>query len=160
MWRLTCGHCPVCQRIKADKRRPAGLLQPLPVPETAFESIAMDFVMDLPKCNGYDAVWTITDRLTKLVHFIPVRKDIGSKELADLFMEKVFCSHGMPRSIVSDRDGRFLNPLWKQFTDGLGTKLLMSPQPSTPAQMGSQNAIIRRWSRCCVVMWMHGSAIG
>jgi hypothetical protein len=141
--------CPVCQRIKADRRRPAGLLQPLPVPDAAFESIAMDFVMDLPKCSGFDAVWTITDRLTKLVHFIPVRKDIGARELADLFMEKVFCMHGMPHSIVSDRDGRFLNPLWKQFTDGLGTKLLMSTafHPCTDGQSERSNQTMEQLLR-------------
>jgi transposase InsO family protein len=133
--------CPVCQRIKADRRKPAGLLQPLPVPEVAFESIAMDFVTDLPVCKGFDAVWTVTDRLTKLVHFIPVTKSIGSQELADLFMQHIFRQHGMPRSIVSDRDGRFLNPWWQQFVSGLGTKAQMSTafHPCTDGQSERTN---------------------
>lgn len=141
--------CPVCQRIKADRRKPAGLLQPLAVPSCAWESIAMDFVMDLPKCQGFDAVWTVTDRLTKQVHFIPVRKSIGSDALADLLVREVFRLHGMPSSIVSDRDGRFLNPWWKEFTAGLGTKLKMSTSfhPWTDGQSERSNQTMEQLLR-------------
>lgn len=141
--------CPVCQRMKADRRKPAGLLQPLPVPEVAFESIAMDFVTDLPVCKGFDAVWTVTDRLTKLVHFIPVTKKIGSQELAELFMLHVFRQYGMPRSIVSDRDGRFLNPWWKEFVAGLGTKAKMSTafHPCTDGQSERTNQTMEQLLR-------------
>lgn len=141
--------CPVCQRIKADRRKPAGLLQPLPVPEVAWESVAMDFVTDLPKCHGFDAVWTITDRLTKQVHFVPVRKALGTQELADLFVKEVFRLHGMPRSIVSDRDGRFLNPWWKQFVEGLGVKLKISTafHPCTDGQSERSNQTMEQLLR-------------
>jgi hypothetical protein len=141
--------CPVCQRVKADKRKPAGLLQPLPVPEVAWESIAMDFVTELPECGGCDAVWTVTDRLTKQVHMIPVRKKVGSMELADLFAREVYRLHGMPSSIVSDRDGRFLNPWWKEFMSGLGTKLKLSTafHPATDGQSERSNQTMEQLLR-------------
>ncbi len=118
--------CPVCQRIKADKQTPAGLLQPLPIPEQPWDDIAMDFITDLPVCEGFDAVWTITDRLTKATHFVPCCKRTSSKELSVLFLSHVYRLHGIPKSIVSDRDGRFLNPFWKDFMGRLGTSLKFS----------------------------------
>ena len=141
--------CPVCQRIKADKRRAAGKLQPLPVPEQAWESVAMDFVTDLPVCDGYDAVWTVTDRLTKMVHFIPVRKDMNSEQLAALFIKEIYRLHGMPRSIVSDRDGRFTHQFWKSYMAGLGTSLSMSTafHPCTDGQSERSNQTMEQLLR-------------
>ncbi|MCO5567022.1 hypothetical protein L7F22_020705 [Adiantum nelumboides] len=69
--------CLVCQKVKYDRHKPAGLLQPLPVPDQPWESIAMDFSMDLPRTQtGNDAIWTIVDRFSKQAHFVPVRKTI------------------------------------------------------------------------------------
>jgi hypothetical protein len=64
--------CPVCQRMKASQQLPAGLLQPLHVSTVSWAEITMDFITDLPPCDGYDAIWTITDRFTKMAHFVPI----------------------------------------------------------------------------------------
>jgi hypothetical protein len=66
--------CDVCQRVKAEHQRPAGLLHPLKIPEWKWEEIGMDFIMGLPRTSaGYDSIWVIVDRLTKVAHFIPVK---------------------------------------------------------------------------------------
>ena len=80
-------HCDICQRIKAEHQKPAGLLQPLPIPVWKWDEIGMDFV----------------DRLTKAAHFIPVRTNYGGEKLAKLYVENIVKLHGVPSRIVSDR---------------------------------------------------------
>jgi hypothetical protein len=76
--------CDVCQRVKAKYQRPAGLLQPLKVPEWKWEEIGMDFIVGLPRTrDGYDSIWVIVDRLTKVAHFIPVKTTYTGVKLAD-----------------------------------------------------------------------------
>jgi hypothetical protein len=66
--------CDVCQRAKAEHQRPAGLLHPLKIPEWKWEEIGMDFITRLPRTpRGYDSIWVIVERLTKVAHFIPVK---------------------------------------------------------------------------------------
>src|SRR5664279_565062 len=65
--------CDVCNRVKAEHQKPAGLLQPLPVPDWKWNEIGMDFITGLPRTkSGYDSIWVIVDRLTEVAHFIPV----------------------------------------------------------------------------------------
>jgi hypothetical protein len=79
--------CDVCQRVKAEHQRPAGLLQPLKVPEWKCEEIGMDFIMALPRTrDGYDSIWVIVDRLTKVAHFIPVKTTYTRARLAELYI--------------------------------------------------------------------------
>jgi hypothetical protein len=79
--------CDVCQRVKAEHQRPAGLLQPLKVPEWKWEEISMDFIVGLPRTrDGYDSIWVIVDRLTKVAHFIPVMTTNSGAQLAELYM--------------------------------------------------------------------------
>ncbi|MCO5560503.1 hypothetical protein L7F22_014118 [Adiantum nelumboides] len=97
--------CLVCQKVKFDRQKAPGLLQPLPIPDKPWESIAMEFIFDLPRTpTGNDGIWTIICRLSKQAHFVPVRKKIKSEHMVKLFMHNIFKYHGMPRSIVSDRD--------------------------------------------------------
>jgi hypothetical protein len=87
--------CDVCQRVKAEHQRPAGLLQPLKVPEWKWEEISMDFIVGLPRTrDGYDSIWVIVDRLTKVAHFIPVKITYSGAQLADLYMSRIVCLHG------------------------------------------------------------------
>ncbi|KAB2595534.1 S ribonuclease [Pyrus ussuriensis x Pyrus communis] len=100
--------CAVCQHVKAERKKSFGLLQPLPIPEWKWENITMDFVYKLPRThNGFDGIWVIVDRLTKSAHFIPVREKYSLGRLAELFISKIVKYHGVPVSIVSDRDPRF-----------------------------------------------------
>ena len=75
--------CLICQQVKAEHQRPAWLLQSLPIPQWKWEIITMDFVVGLPRCqNGYDAIWVIVDRLTKLAHFLPMKNSDSVEKLA------------------------------------------------------------------------------
>ena len=106
--------CLVCQKVKFDRQKAPGLLQPLPIPDKPWESIAMDFVFDLPRTQtGNDGIWTIICRFSKQAHFIPVRKKIKPDQMARLFMCNIFKYHGMPQSIVSDRDPRMTSLFWR-----------------------------------------------
>ena len=96
--------CDVCQRVKAELQRPAGLLQPLKVPEWKWKEIGMDFIVGLPRTkDGYDSIWVIVDRLTKVAHFIPVKTTCTGAQLAELYISRIVCLHGVPKKIVSDR---------------------------------------------------------
>ena len=96
--------CDVCQRVKAEHQRPAGLLQPLKVPEWKWDEIGMDFITELPRSNrGHDSIWVIVDCLTKVAHFIPVKTTHTGAQLADLYISRIVSLHGVPKKIVSDR---------------------------------------------------------
>ena len=124
---LWVNRCLTCQRVKAEHQRPSGLLQPLEIPEWKWEHITMDFVVGLPLTKGkYDAIWVIVDRLTKSAHFIPINERYSMEKLANLYMKEIVSRHGVPVSIVSDRDPRFNSRFWKSFQECLGTKLNMS----------------------------------
>jgi hypothetical protein len=90
--------CDSCQRIKAEHQRPAGLLQPLQIPQWKWDEIGMDFIVGLPRTRtGYDSIWVVVDRLTKAVHFIPVKTTYNSVVLAELYMARIVCLHGVPK---------------------------------------------------------------
>ena len=129
--------CIICQQVKAERKKPFGLMQPLPIPQWKWDDITMDFVYKLPRTqNGYDGVWVIVDRLTKSAHFIPVREKFSLDRLAELFVSKIVKYHGVPASIVSDRDPRFTSKFWTAFQEALGTRLLYSTayHPQTDGQ--------------------------
>nr|GEU69664.1 putative reverse transcriptase domain-containing protein [Tanacetum cinerariifolium] len=91
-----------------------------------YEKITMDFVTKLPKtANGYDTIWVIVDRLTKSAHFLPMRKTDPIEKLMKLYMKEVVTRHGVPVSIISDRDSRFTSLFWKALHKDLGTRLDM-----------------------------------
>jgi hypothetical protein len=96
--------CDTYQRVKTEHQRPTGLLQPLKVLEWMWEEIAMNFIVRLPRTqSGYDSIWAIMDRLTKVAHFIPVKTTYYGLQLAELYMSRIVCLHGVPKKIVSDR---------------------------------------------------------
>ena len=119
--------CDVCQRVKAEHQKPAGLLQPMPIPEWKWEKLGMDFITGLPRTKtGYDSIWVVVDRLTKVAHFIPVKTTYTSAKLAKIYMTRIVCLHGVPRSIVSDRGTQFTSKFWNQLHETLGTRLEFS----------------------------------
>jgi hypothetical protein len=100
--------CDNCQRVTTERQRPAGLLQPLKVPEWKWEEISMDFIVGLSKTqSGYDSIWVIIDHLSKVVHFIPVKTTYKGSKLARLYIARIVCLHGVPKKIVSDRGTQF-----------------------------------------------------
>jgi hypothetical protein len=129
--------CDSCQRVKSANRAPAGLLQPLPVPERPWQSISMDFITCLPVTpRGHDTILVVVDRLTKLSHFLPMRETTDAAGVAALLREQVFRLHGLPENIVSDRDTRFTSEFFKALCAALGVGQHMSTayHPETDGQ--------------------------
>ena len=119
--------CGICQKVKAEHKRPAGLLKPLEIPEWKWKNIAMDFVVGLPRSpRGKDAIWVVIDRLTKVAHFIPMKQTSSAADLVPLYIKEVVRLHGVPKSIVSDRDSKFVSKFWQSLHNAMGTKLDMS----------------------------------
>jgi hypothetical protein len=143
--------CGVCQQVKAEHKRPAGLLQPLEIPKWKWEHITMDFVVGLPRSpRGKDAIWVVVDRLTKSAHFIPMKTTNSSQELVPLYLKEVVRLHGMPKSIVSDRDSKFISKFWQSLHDAMGTKLSLSVafHPQTDGQSERNHSDFRRYASC------------
>nr|GEZ82906.1 retrotransposon protein, putative, Ty3-gypsy subclass [Tanacetum cinerariifolium] len=129
--------CLTCSKIKAEHQKPSGLLQQPEIPEWKWEKITMDLVTKFPRSSGgYDAIWVIVDRLTKSAHFLPIREDYKTKKLSRTYINEIVARHGVPVSIISDRDGRFTSHLWQALQEVLGTKLHMSTayHPETDGQ--------------------------
>jgi hypothetical protein len=137
--------CDQCQRNKPVQKKQAGLLQPLPVPAQRWEDISMDFIVNLPKTpRGFDAILVIVDRLSKAAHFIPTTTKVTAPETANLFIREIFRLHGLPRSIVCDRDPRFTSMFWKALFKKLGVRILHSTayHPQTDGQTERVNRIL------------------
>ncbi|RVX04475.1 Transposon Ty3-G Gag-Pol polyprotein [Vitis vinifera] len=116
--------CLVCQQVKAEHQRPAGSLQPLAIPEWKWEHITMDFVIGLPRTlGGNNAIWVIVDRSTKSAHFLPMKVNFSLDRLASLYVKEIVRMHGVPVSIVSNKDPRFTSRFWHSLQKALGTKL-------------------------------------
>ena len=119
--------CLVCQRVKAERQLTKGVLQILPVPEWKWDNVSMYFVMGLPRTSkGNNAIWVIVDRLMKTSHFIPIREDYSLDQLDKVYIREVVRLHGVPTSIVSDRDPRFTSKFWKGLQKALDTQLNFS----------------------------------
>ena len=134
--------CDSCQRIKASQQVPGGLLQPLPIPTRPWEQVSMDFIVQLPKTKaGFDAIVVFVDTFSKMTHFAPTMTTATAPDTARLFFDHVFRLHGLPTSIVSDRDAKFTSKFWKTLFQTLGTKLAMSTafHPQTDGQTERAN---------------------
>ncbi|GKC97657.1 putative reverse transcriptase domain-containing protein [Tanacetum coccineum] len=102
------GKCLTCSRVKAECQKPSGQLVQPEIPMWKWERITIDFITKLPKTsNGHDTIWVIVDRLTKSAHFIPTRETDSMKTLTRLYIKEIFSRHGVPISIISDRDSHF-----------------------------------------------------
>ena len=88
--------CLVCQRMKSDNRKKAGEMQPIPLPEGAWQQITTDLVTDLPESGGKTAIAVFVDRLTKMTHMVPCTKEVTASQYTRLFVDNVFRLHGMP----------------------------------------------------------------
>ena len=91
---------------------PTGLLQPLPIPEHKWESISMDFITGFPRAQGKDCIFVVVDRLTKFAHFFSIATNFSAPQVVELFFREVFRLHGLPKTIVSDRDNQFMSTFW------------------------------------------------
>ena len=119
--------CVTCSKVKAQHQKTYGSLEPLHVPMGKWEDITMDFVTKLPRTkNGQDMIWVVVDRLTKSAHFIEANEKWSMDKLANAYVKEVVRLHGVPLTIVSDRDSRFTSRFWKSLQEEMGTKLCLS----------------------------------
>nr|GFA98018.1 putative reverse transcriptase domain-containing protein [Tanacetum cinerariifolium] len=146
--------CLTYAKVKAKHPRPSGLLVQPKIPEWKWDNITMDFVTKLPKTSqGYDTIWVIVDRLTKSAIFTPIRETDSMDKLAKIYLKEVVTRHGIPVSIISDRDPRFTSNFWRSFQNALGTRLDMSTayHPETEGQSERTVQTLEDMLRACAI---------
>ncbi|GJT65393.1 retrotransposon protein, putative, ty3-gypsy subclass [Tanacetum coccineum] len=146
--------CLTCAKVKIEYQKPSGLLVQPEIPQWKWENITMDFVTKLPRtAAGQDTIWVIVDRLTKSAHFLPMREDDTLEKLTRQYLKEVVSKHGVPVSIISDRDGKFTSHFWKSLYKALGTQLDMSTayHPETDGQSERTIQTLEDMLRACVL---------
>src|SRR5512137_2124486 len=115
----------------------------------------MDFITGLPRTSsGHDSIWVVVDRLTKVAHFIPVHTTYTGKRLAELYLARIMCLHGVPRKIVSDRGSQFTSKFWQKLQEEMGTRLKFSTayHPQTDGQTERVNQILEDMLRLALLI--------
>ena len=145
-------NCLSCQSLWCSHHSTFGVLWPFPAPDTLWEDMLMDLLVELPECEGFDAIWVVVDRLSKMGHFIPRHMTIDALGLAELCLKEVVRLHGLPLTIVSDREPQFGSTFWQQICNRLGIDRRMSTayHPQTAGQMEQLNASIEQYHRVIV----------
>ncbi|GKE50466.1 putative reverse transcriptase domain-containing protein [Tanacetum coccineum] len=146
--------CLTCAKVKAEHQKPSGLLPQPKIPVWKWERITMDFVSGLPRMpSGYDTSWVIVDRLTKLAHFLPMKKTDSMEKLTRLYLKEIVCRHGVPVLIFSDRDSHFTSRFWRSLQEALGANLDMSTtyHPQTDGQSERTIQTLEDMLRVCVI---------
>ncbi|KAD4889198.1 hypothetical protein E3N88_21271 [Mikania micrantha] len=146
--------CLTFSKVKVEYQKPSGLLQQPEIPVWKWEQISMDFITKLPKTtSGCDTIWVIVDRLTKSAHFLPIKETDKLEKLTRIYLKEVVSRHGVPISIISDRDSRFTAHFWKSLHKALGTRLNMSTayHPQTDGQSERTIQTLEDMLRACVI---------
>ncbi|GJU16621.1 ty3-gypsy retrotransposon protein [Tanacetum coccineum] len=115
--------CVVCQQTKYSTEAPGGYLQPLPTPSAVWEDVTMDFITGLPAFRGITVILVVVDRLTKYAHFGALPTSFNASKVVEVFLDIVVKHHGIPKTIISDRDPIFVSSFWKQLFHFSGTQL-------------------------------------
>ena len=142
--------CDICQQNKSENIHPAGLLQPLPIPTKVWTDISLDFIEGLPNSESYSVIMVVVDRLSKYAHFIPISHPYTASKIAQVFLANIFKLHGLPNSIVTDRDPTFTSTFWKELFKLQGTTLKFSSayHPQTDGQTEIVNKMVEQYLRC------------
>jgi len=142
--------CTVCQQAKYNTQPPTGLLQPLPISSHIWQDISMDFITGLPLAHGCSVILVVVDRLSKFAHFNPLPADFTASKVAEAFLKNMINVHGIPQSIVSDRDKVFTSKFWEQCCGKQGIMLARSSayHPETDDQTEVLNRCLEMYLRC------------
>eukprot|EP00253_Pinus_taeda_P032776 PITA_32776 len=146
--------CLECQQVKAENQHPAGLLQPLPIPEWKWETITMDFITGFPKSKkNNDSIMVVVDKLSKSSNFIPVQSTYRAAQIANVFMQNISKLHRLPKTIISNCDVKFTSVFWRTLFEGLGTQLNFSTayHPQTDGQTERVNQVVEDMLRSYVM---------
>ena len=145
-------NCHPCRQSKASRQSLFGILKPNPVPDAPWQDLSMDFVVGLPENRGYDTIWVVVDRITKLLHMVPCKSTCSSQDLADLFRHNVWKHHGLPSTVISDRGRQFASRFWKALCERLGIEWRLSTgfHPQTDGQTERFNATMEEYVRLYV----------
>lgn len=142
--------CNKCQANKSSNQSAIGLLQPLSIPNKRWEQVTMDFIGPLPMTkNGHNSIMVVVDKLSKMAHYIATHTNVTAEGVAKLFFDNIVRHHGIPTSIISDRDTRFTSSFWQELWKQLGTKFNMSTafHPETDGQTERQNRTLEEYLR-------------
>ncbi|KAJ1704458.1 hypothetical protein LUZ63_004237 [Rhynchospora breviuscula] len=144
--------CDVCQKCKPTNHSPYGLLQPIAIPDELWADLSMDFVTHLPPSGGYITILVVVDRFSKGIHLAPLPPHYTATRVAQIFWEIVGKLHGMPKSIISNRDPIFQNTFWKKLFRLQGTKLRFSSayHPESDGQTERMNRCVEQFLRSFV----------
>ena len=142
--------CDICARVKSRRHPPYGLLFPLPIPPRPWSSVAMDHITGFPKIKDIDAITVIVCRLTKYAHFCPSKTTLDAPQTAQLFFENIVRLHGVPDTLVTDRQSTFISSFWISLWKLLGTKRNTSTayHPQTDGQSEITNQTLEQYLRC------------
>ena len=139
--------CMEFQLVKVEHQHPVGLLNPLPISEWKWDTVSMDFITILPKTKYQrDFVMVVVNTLMKAAYFIPIKSTFGTTQVANVFMKEIVRLHGVPKMIISDRDGKFTAAFWKSLFGGMGTKLNFST--AYHPEIDGQIEKIKFWNIC------------
>lgn len=137
------GRCVTCQTVKYSTSVPYGLLQPLEMPDRVWEDLTLDFIVGLPNSKGNTSVLVVVDRLTKYTHFGALPSNYMTSKVAELFTGMVIKLHGVPRTMVSDKDPIFTRKFWSKLFELMGTRLKMSS--AYHPQKDGQTEVLNRY---------------
>lgn len=118
--------CLICQQAKTERIRYPRLLQPLPVPNYAWQVVSLDFIEGLPSSKGSNCILVVVDKFSKYAHVISLTHPFTALAMAKLFLDNIYKLHGLPSAIISDRDKIFTSTLWKELFKLANTELQMS----------------------------------